>query len=502
MDDAVLVQLRRALSECGPRVHRDPHLAQAVLLDLCDSGKHRREIAALVAAVSAQVPRRLLQARRAELHTTLGERLARQLFENMALDQEAAHWAVRTWASALRLSGLRLSYPDSSAGPEQEPAQRIARLANRILGIARSLPKQNSRAAALGMAATVLAATDADQASQVVDEAEQLLKSISSDHLRTCQTHDLAVAVAGYDPGRAEHLASSVQGLMKDHALRCLVAVLASSDLDGARQMAGRIGHEHLRMSALAAVVADMARTDPPGAAGLARSLTGEYWQAEALCQVATAVTAADSGRFSRLAGEAEYLARQVSDAPVQAAALGSVARTLAASGSGRAAALFAEAEDIARSADDQATAESALGSLAIAMADSDPDRALSLAGTLTEGWYARGEIARILAGTDPERAFSIARSLPQETPQLVDIAVAMTAADAQLAQRLAGSIPVGRWKASALAGVARALARTEPDRAEMLLDDVERLAEQELTDDLDKVIALADVAAAWDADR
>jgi hypothetical protein len=135
-------------------------------------------------------------------------------------------------------------------------------------------------------------------------------------------------------------------------------------------------------------------------------------------------------------------------------------------------------------------------------MADSDPDRALSLAGTLTEGWYARGEIARILAGTDPERAFSIARSLPQETPQLVDIAVAMTAADAQLAQRLAGSIPVGRWKASALAGVARALARTEPDRAEMLLDDVERLAEQELTDDLDKVIALADVAAAWDADR
>jgi hypothetical protein len=352
------------------------------------------------------------------------------------------------------------------------------------------------------MAATVLAAVDADQASRVLDEAEQLLKSLSSDHLRTCQTHDLAVAVAGYDPVRAEHLALSVQGLMKDHALRCLVTVLASTDLDGARQAAGRIDHEHLRMSALAAVVAEMARTDPRQAAGLARLLTGEYWQAEALCQVATAVTAAHSDRFSALADEAEYLARQVSDAPARAAALSSVGRTLAARGVGRAAALFAEAEDIARSASDQATAESALGSLAIAMAGSDPGRALSMAGTLTEDWYARGEIARILAGADPEHAFTIARSLPPQTPQLVDIAVAMTAADARLAQRLAGSVPVGRWKASALAGVARALARTEPDRAEMLLDDVERLAEQELTDDLDKVIALADVAAAWDADR
>jgi hypothetical protein len=77
-----------------------------------------------------------------------------------------------------------------------------------------------------------------------------------------------------------------------------------------------------------------------------------------------------------------------------------------------------------------------------------------------------------------------------------------MTAADARLAQRMARSVPVGRWKASALAGVARALARTEPDPAELLLDDVERFVEQELTDDLDKVTALVDVAAAWDSDR
>ncbi|HET7014827.1 MAG TPA: hypothetical protein VFI65_13000, partial [Streptosporangiaceae bacterium] len=246
MDDAVLVQLRSALSECGPQVHRDSSLAEAILLDLCDSRKHRREIAALVAAVRAQVPHELQIARKAELHTTLGERLARGLFENMALDQEAAHWAVRMWALALGLGGLRLLDQESGQRPGSGSARRIGRLANRILGIARSLPQENSRAAALGMAATVLAAVDADQASHLLDEAEQLLKSISSDRLRTCQTHDLAVAVAGHDPVRAEHLALSIQGLMKDHALTCLVAVLARTDLDGARQMAGRIGHEHL----------------------------------------------------------------------------------------------------------------------------------------------------------------------------------------------------------------------------------------------------------------
>ena len=515
MDDAVLDQLRTALVTHRPRVHQEPQLTEALLRDLCGSNTHRREISALAAAVKGGVPETLLAAKQAGLYPRLGDQLARKLWENLALDHDAARWAVRIWASALDITGIRFSAPGSGkwqpagAGSPDRPGsgearRHIARLAIRALEIARSLPEQKSKAVALGLAATALAVTDPGQAKRLLDEAETLVESVNSENNRTCQQHGLSVAVASSYPVRAERLASSVQGPMKDHALGCLASVLARhprQDLDEALRVARMIGHESLRMSALDGLAAAMADTAPVRAAQLAESLTGEYWQTEALCHVATVLAAENSGHAAALLDDAERLARLVEDEAARAAALSSVGRAVAASDPARAAAFFDEAEHMARSAVNEPTREPALGSLAIALAASDPDRALSIARSLTEGWYALGEIAKILADVDPpDRALSIAQSLPSE-PQLADVAVAMTAADTDKALLLARSISTDRWQASALVGIARALTATEPDRAAKLLARVESYAEEKMTGDLDKVITLVQVAAAWGPD-
>ncbi len=505
MDDAVLPQLRSALAQ-KPDMVKEPNLTQGVLRDLCGPDKNRREIAALSAAVRESVPAELAAARNTGLSATLGDRLVRRLLDNAALDEEAARWAVQTWAQALGIAGLRLSPPapyarpaaTSVGGPGSAQARdHIARLARKALDLATSIPVENSRAVALGMVAAALTPVDADQAARLLGEAELLVGSVASENAQIRQRHDLAVAVAGCDPDRAERLALSVRGPMRDDALGCLAHALAVLDMDRAQRLAWAIDHESLRMHALTGLVMALAGTEPDRAARLARSLTGEYWQAEALCQVAAELVIEDPDRAAALVEEAELLARSSENGLARAAALSGVGKAMAGRDPGRAAGLFDEAEQLARSLPDEPARAPALGSLATALAASDPERALRLARSLPDSWYAVGEIAKTLAGSDPHRALSLAQSITNETPHLADVAVALTRADPDSALRLARSITSERWRASALTGIAGVLAAWEPDRAARLLSDVERLADQ-MTDDLDRVIALVDMAASW----
>ena len=90
--------------------------------------------------------------------------------------------------------------------------------------------------------------------------------------------------------------------------------------------------------------------------------------------------------------------------------------------------------------------------------------------------------VAKALAATDPDRA-------------------ARLFADAE---RIANSITDESSKASALSGIAEALAATDPDRAARLLTDAERIANS-ITDESSKAAALSGVAkalAATDPDR
>ncbi len=67
--------------------------------DLC--GAHRREINILVGALRERVPLDLLAARNSQPRGLLLTRLARRLEEHLAQTEEAARWAVDSWALAL-----------------------------------------------------------------------------------------------------------------------------------------------------------------------------------------------------------------------------------------------------------------------------------------------------------------------------------------------------------------------------------------------------------------
>jgi hypothetical protein len=502
MDDAILGHLRSAIDSQGSRLYEEPTLVRNILNDLCAPHNYPGEIRVLAGAAELRVPTALRDAS-VPLPPTLGDELIRRLRTNLALDLETARWAVRAWAWALNVTGLHFSpaprkrqAPGAISHPgSAEALQRAARLADRAMELAASIPRENSRAVALGMAASALAATDADRAAQALGEAELLVESITDDNTRTRQRHDLSVAVAKTDPRRAERLALSVSGPLKDDALGWLATVLADTDLDRAQRVARLIDDENLRMHALAGLVEVMADGEPDRAERLARMLAGEYWMAEGLCRVAMMLTLDDPARAAALVTEAEEVACSVMDDSVRAAALSEVGRAQARLNPSDATRLFDMAERVGASVPDMTARSFALGSLAVALAVADTERALRLAESLADGWYAIGEIARALAIRAPRQALSLAQAISNETPHLADIAVALAAADPDCAQILAGSIKNERWKASALVGIARVQADSNPDRAMRLLEDVEGLVYQ-MTDDLNKVIALVDIAA------
>jgi hypothetical protein len=506
MDDAVLSHLRSALATHTPEVYEEPSLTRNLLKDLCGPDKFRGEIWVLAGAVTVGVPQELADVRTGGPSPLLGDRLVHKLRLNLGMDQETARWAVVAWASVLGITGLQLtasSRRPQSPGPNARPGvgdaqRRQAGLIRRAKEIATALPPAGAKAVALGLAATALADTDASQAMILLDEAELLVQSAASQDAKTRQWRDLSAVVASTDPDRAERMARSLPGPIRDHAIECLARALADTDLDRALRLAwSSIEDENLRMYALTGLAASMTQAEPDRAARLARTLTAGYWTAEALCRVATRLAAADPDGAAALLTEAESIARSARDGAGQAAALSSVARALADVRPEDAARLFDEAEALARSLSGEQTRTVALGSLAVSLAVFDTDRALSLTRSLADNWYAVGEIARLTAHRDPSRALAIAQSITSQTPHLADIAVALSVGDPDCAQRLAWSINTERWRAAALTGIARKLNATDPDRAARLLEEVERSVDG-MPSPLDQVIALVEMATAW----
>ena len=99
MDDAVGVELRRIVLRYGPGVGEDARRVEALLRDL--SGEHRREIFVLAGAAREGIPAELMSSQGTFPATVIAERLTRTLQDNLGLGEDAARWAVATWASAL-----------------------------------------------------------------------------------------------------------------------------------------------------------------------------------------------------------------------------------------------------------------------------------------------------------------------------------------------------------------------------------------------------------------
>ena len=107
MHDQPRRTLCQLLKQYGPELHVDARRTEALLLDLCNA--YPREIFVLISAQKQRVPMDLLGAPRWMPRQALTAQLIRRLQEQLALTEEAATWAVETWAMAL---GIQPSPPD------------------------------------------------------------------------------------------------------------------------------------------------------------------------------------------------------------------------------------------------------------------------------------------------------------------------------------------------------------------------------------------------------
>ena len=99
MNDAPRRTLRELVARHGPGLCSDAKRCEGLLRDLC--GAHRREINILVGALKERVPLDLLAGRGAMPRGLLLSRLAKRLEDQLALTEDAARWAVASWALAL-----------------------------------------------------------------------------------------------------------------------------------------------------------------------------------------------------------------------------------------------------------------------------------------------------------------------------------------------------------------------------------------------------------------
>jgi uncharacterized RDD family membrane protein YckC len=108
--------LRDLVARYGIGLADEPHRVQGLLRDL--AGSHRREISALVVAAEEGVGAALLTASDS-LGPATADRLAQRLQSDRALTEDAAQWAVKTWAIAL---GVHIGAPAPTQQPEARPS--------------------------------------------------------------------------------------------------------------------------------------------------------------------------------------------------------------------------------------------------------------------------------------------------------------------------------------------------------------------------------------------
>jgi len=110
--------LASLIAEYGSALCRDVRRCEALLRDHC--GQNRREVNVLLAAVRARVGADLLAGRSTAPRAALLARLTRRLCDDFGLTEEAARWAVESWAIALGIElpeTLRAAVSESPAAP-------------------------------------------------------------------------------------------------------------------------------------------------------------------------------------------------------------------------------------------------------------------------------------------------------------------------------------------------------------------------------------------------
>jgi parallel beta-helix repeat protein len=99
MNDSARQKLIEIVGRHGKSVVDDPQRAEGLFRD--NFGEHKREIAVLTMALEEGVGRDLAAAQQNAPSAVLLARLTQRLVDNLALSEDAAKWAVESWALAL-----------------------------------------------------------------------------------------------------------------------------------------------------------------------------------------------------------------------------------------------------------------------------------------------------------------------------------------------------------------------------------------------------------------
>jgi len=99
VNDVPRQKLREIVKQYGQKAVDDARLCRALLLDFC--GEYRREIFVLNSAQEELVANDLQEISNSVPLSVLVAQLTQRLVENRALDENAARWAVESWAFAL-----------------------------------------------------------------------------------------------------------------------------------------------------------------------------------------------------------------------------------------------------------------------------------------------------------------------------------------------------------------------------------------------------------------
>ena len=94
--------LRQMVETYGREVCLDPRRCEGLLRDLCPGEK--REISLLLTALRERIPEELVAAGPGQPIAVLAARLGKRLSDTLGLNEEAARWAVGSWALALGLA--------------------------------------------------------------------------------------------------------------------------------------------------------------------------------------------------------------------------------------------------------------------------------------------------------------------------------------------------------------------------------------------------------------
>jgi DNA-binding CsgD family transcriptional regulator len=129
MDELPRQKLSELLATYGRSLCDDPRRCEGLLRDVC--GAHKREVNVLVSALKERIATDLLSSSaRSQPHEILFARLTKRLTENLGLAEDAARWAVDSWALALgtiTTQDLGKLRKETSNGRGTETAKKVAR---------------------------------------------------------------------------------------------------------------------------------------------------------------------------------------------------------------------------------------------------------------------------------------------------------------------------------------------------------------------------------------